>query len=172
MISFWKKNLISFWLSDAFEILILFLTTRIINRSNVCKIECFYFQITQMLTMLKKCVFLTVWMHACRNISRFTVFCHVISSNLKSVVKLGTGAHASCTQSTNTNDLGEMWMRLVAYLLGILGLKCDLAGCRFLASWDKNGFLVVCPMQSKEIVECRSAGTKLSWMLFFLGGVR
>ena len=107
MISFFKK-IIPFWLSESFEILILFLTTIIFNRSNVCKIECFYFQITQMLTMLEKCVFLTVWMHVCRNISRFTVFCNIISSNLQSVVKLGTGAHACCTQSTNTNDLGEM----------------------------------------------------------------
>lgn len=55
--------------------------------------------------------------------------------------------------------------------LDLFGLKYDLAGCRFCASWDK-GFLVGLPDAIQSNCRIRSAGTKLSWMLLFLRGLR
>ena len=58
-----------------------------------------------------RCFFLTVWMHVCRNIPRFTVCCNMKQSEItfKIVVNLGIGTHASCTLNTITNDLGRSW---------------------------------------------------------------
>ena len=69
--------------------------------------------------MLKIGVYLTVWMHVCRNIPRFTVCCNIKQSEItfKIVVNLGIGTHASCTLSNITNDLGRSWgMAMYIYI--------------------------------------------------------
>ena len=61
--------------------------------------------------MLKIGVFLTVWMHVCRNIARFTVCSNIKQSEItfKIVVNLGVGTHASYSLNTITHDLGRSW---------------------------------------------------------------
>ena len=55
--------------------------------------------------------FLTVWMYACRNILRFTVFCKIKQSEIifKIVVTLGIRKNACYTVNTVKNDLGTSW---------------------------------------------------------------
>ena len=68
--------------------------------------------------MLKIGGFWTVWMHACRNIQRFTVCCNIKQSEItfKILVNLGIGTYASYTVNTITNDLGRSWRGVTMYI--------------------------------------------------------